>query len=149
MTFEELAEEIERLAERVDRMRHDGGVFWIDLYGPVPADFRNLPDCAAAAYGKTTLVTGVRQVRAKDWKGRLGESFRARAGFAGQAPHRVRRDLAFEIDWLCEMVTEAIGPIRSAATVDHAPKSWYAALWEDWLLVGEEWAVVVSLINDS
>ena len=148
--FDVLATEVERVAEHVDGMRgNSGGTFWVDLYGPVPVETRGLPACAAAVYGRITRVLDVRPVPVKSWRRRLRTSFRQRAGFGGQQPDRTLRDIVFQADWLCELAEEALGPVGTAGIVTHEPKSWYAALWEDWLLVGEEWAVVLSLTNDS
>ncbi|NBE98033.1 hypothetical protein FE391_19265 [Nonomuraea sp. KC401] len=141
-----LVAEVECTAERLDALRGSAFVFWMDVHGPVPR--RDMEAAAVSAYGDMTRVTGVEPVTAQ-WRSEVREAARRMGHFAELFEGEARREPEFLVEWVLEIIEDTLGPVRAAGRVTHRPTGWYATLWEDWILLTDEWALVLSLTNDS
>ncbi|MEO3792648.1 hypothetical protein ABGB14_20750 [Nonomuraea sp. B10E15] len=142
-----VVEEVERTSERLDALRSSPFVFWMDVRGPVPSPGPDLAAAAVAAYGDVTRVTGVEP--AADWRSEVRQAARRMGLFAELFRGEAREEPEFLVEWVLEIIEDTLGTVRAAGRVTHRPTGWYAALWEDWVLVTDEWAVVLSLTNES
>ncbi|TDC92203.1 hypothetical protein E1292_41955 [Nonomuraea deserti] len=144
-----LVEEVERTSDRLDALRSSAFVFWMDVHGPVPCPGhgKDLAAAAVAAYGEVTRVTGVDP--ANDWRSEVREAAHRMGHFAELFRGEARKEPEFLVEWVLEIVEDTLGTVLAAGRVTHRPPGWYAALWEDWILVTDGWAVVLSLTNDS
>lgn len=150
MTPDELPAEIDRIAERLHGIRGTGAIFGMEVWGPIPAVGLTPTEAATAAYGDTTRVLSVGKARHRAWPREVRDHARTLAGVRPEfGTSDARREAEFLIDWALLLIEETLGPVRSAAQVEHAPRGWYAAVWNDWLLLTDEWAAVVSLTGDS
>ncbi|HEY1175851.1 MAG TPA: hypothetical protein VGF17_06810 [Phytomonospora sp.] len=148
MNPDDLADAVESAATRLDALRRSGAIFWIDLLGPVETGPNRLKT-ADALYGGRTLVTGL-DALGESWTRAFTRTGRTMGAFEGLFPKRAQRaEPEFLLSWIVLLVEDTLGPVRSAWRVRHRPKSWYAAIWNDFLLIGDEQAVVLSLTNDS
>ncbi|TDD12440.1 hypothetical protein [Nonomuraea diastatica] len=142
-----LVEEVERAAERLDALRGSSFVFWMDVHGPVRCPGPDLTAAAVAAYGDVTRVTGVDPV--EDWRSEVREAAHRMGHFHRLFRGAARKEPEFLVEWVLEIIEDTLGTVRGAGRVTHRPAGWYAALWEDRVLVTDEWALVLSLTNDS
>lgn len=150
LSHDDLCREVDELSEGLDRLRRSQFVFWISLFGTAPAGAGTLMECAAAIYGEYSEVTAVAPLqRSRDWMKEIRASIRRMGHYDHLFGGERRDEPEFLIDWLFALIEDTLGSVRVAATVSHQPQGWWGAIWEDWLLITDEWATVLSLVNDS
>lgn len=146
---------MEALVDRVDEIQEQlwdlptncGGFATIELWEPV-AVTPDLPTALLAIAKRvyhSEEVTSVSIQNLADWHKAVREHVTAHASNDRSARVQALR-LA---DTLINSLIDAMGAPRTVAYVTYEPSQWYAAVWEDWLLVTDSWAAVLHLGWDS
>ncbi|WP_327099415.1 hypothetical protein OIE68_11795 [Nocardia vinacea] len=145
-------------AEIVDAIQHartgTGFIAMIDIYPIVALDRmpseRGLRACATEVYrawDKTSVVAGVTPSKVRRWRTALIEHVSENPfNYLSEVQCAQAARLGGR---LAELIETEMGAIRMVATVDYRPHDWYAAQWEDWLLVAAGRATVLHLGWDS